>query len=57
MNPIYSELDYAMVVIAWVIVMAALGGFMMGYIMADNRRKADDAFNPKFRPDESGKAW
>ena len=47
-----SSGDYYALLMVLGIVMAALGGFVMGFIMADNRRKADDAFCPKHRPDD-----
>ncbi|WP_158600307.1 hypothetical protein [Fibrisoma montanum] len=46
--------DYYFIVL-WVtlaVVLAALGGFVIGMVYMDNRRRLDDAYNPKFRPDD-----
>ena len=41
-----------LIMLVVVIVFVAIGCFGIGFAVGENRKKADDAYNPKLRPDE-----
>ncbi|WP_461135516.1 hypothetical protein [Spirosoma lituiforme] len=51
----FGPLEFTLMLFILAIMIAGLMGFAIGIIFADNRRMADDAYNPKLRPDESFK--
>lgn len=46
-----TDVDFGLLWVMLALIFAAMGGFLAGFVLADNRHKADDAYNPRLRPD------